>query len=197
MHGSDLFPSPGCRGRRLIDLLIEGIQGELCRVVGAAESGHVAPHHAGIGLAIILAVPLSVLFHNLGKNTSMMVVISSFVLFFASKPATLMMYVMHQRSGHDAKDSSQSLTDDVSDQLGKEHKLFLILMLMAERACSLLDMQRHAYLAVVIGAGLVVHALLRFDVGHSAYGVVVLWLGIGAGHVCWALHQLLQGHSLL
>ncbi len=59
------------------------------------------------------------------------------------------------------------------------------------------NVQRHAHLAVVIGAGLVVHALLRIDVGHSAYGVVVLWLGIGAGHVCWALHQLLQGHSLL
>lgn len=105
------------------------------------------------------------------------------------------MYGMHQRSGHDAKDSSQSLTDKVSDPLEKEHKLFFVLM--AERACSLLDMQRHAYLAVVIGAGLVVHALLRIDVGHSAYGIVVLWLGIGAGHVCWALHQLLQGHSLL
>ena len=52
------------------DLLIEGIQGELCRVVGAAESSHVTPHHAGVGLAIILAVPLSILFHNLGKNTS-------------------------------------------------------------------------------------------------------------------------------
>ncbi len=54
-----------------------------------------------------------------------------------------------------------------------------------------------AHLAVVIRAGLVVHALLWVDVGHSAYGVVILWLGIGAGHVCWALHQLLQGHSLL
>ena len=54
----------------MTDLLIEGIQGQLCRVVSAAESGHVAPHHAGIGLAIILAVPLSILFHNLGKNTS-------------------------------------------------------------------------------------------------------------------------------
>jgi len=70
MHGGNLFPILGCGGRRLPDLLIEGIQGEVCRVVGAAESSHVTPHHAGVGLAIILAVPLSILFHNLGKNTS-------------------------------------------------------------------------------------------------------------------------------
>lgn len=63
--------------------------------------------------------------------------------------------------------------------------------------CSLPDVQRHAHLAVVVGAGLVVHALLRVYVGHSAYCIVVLWLGVGAGHVCRALHQLLQGHSLL
>ena len=58
-------------------------------------------------------------------------------------------------------------------------------------------MQGHAHLAVVVGAGLVVHALLRVNVGHSAYGIVVLWLGVGAGHIRWALHQLLQGHPLL
>ncbi len=70
MHGDDLYPVPGCGGRRLTNLLIEGIQGELCRVVSAAESSHIAPHHGGIGLAIILAVPLSILFHNLGKITN-------------------------------------------------------------------------------------------------------------------------------
>lgn len=52
-------------------------------------------------------------------------------------------------------------------------------------------------LAVVVRASLVVHALLRFDVGNSADGVVVLRLGVRAGHVCGALHQLLEGHPLL
>ncbi len=70
MHGGEVYPSTGCGGSRLTNLLVESIEGELCRVVSAAESGHVAPHHAGIGLAIILAVPLSILFHNLGKITN-------------------------------------------------------------------------------------------------------------------------------
>ena len=70
MHAGELCPSPAWGGSRLTHLLIEGVQGELCCVVSAAESSHIAPHHAGIGLAIILAVPLSTLFHNLGKNAS-------------------------------------------------------------------------------------------------------------------------------
>lgn len=70
MHGGKLLFCLGCGGSRLTNLLIEGVQGELCHVVGAAERGHVPPHHAGIRLAIVLAVPLSILFHNLGKNAS-------------------------------------------------------------------------------------------------------------------------------
>ena len=46
-------------------LVIERIEGELCSVVCTADCGHVAPDHAGVGLAIILTVPLPILLHHL------------------------------------------------------------------------------------------------------------------------------------
>ena len=49
-------------------LLIECIEGELCSVVCAADGGHVAPHHAGVGLAIILTVPLPILLDYLQQE---------------------------------------------------------------------------------------------------------------------------------
>lgn len=53
------------------------------------------------------------------------------------------------------------------------------------------------YLSVVIRAGLVVHALLRVNVGDCADGVVVLRLGIRCRQVCWLLVQLLESDPLL
>ena len=52
-------------------------------------------------------------------------------------------------------------------------------------------------LAVVVRAGLVVHVLLGVYVGNRADGIVVLWLGVRAGHICWALGQVLEGDPLL
>ena len=53
------------------DLFIEGVEGELCSVVGAADGGHIAAHHAGVGLTIILAVPLPVLLYHLQQHSQL------------------------------------------------------------------------------------------------------------------------------
>lgn len=64
-HNSPSMPPH--TGTRLLetDLFIEGVERELSSVVCAAQGGHIAPHHAGIRLAIILTVPLPILLHNL------------------------------------------------------------------------------------------------------------------------------------
>ena len=51
--------------RLLTDLFVEGIESQLCCVVGAAKGGDITAHHAGVGLAIILTIPLPVLLHHL------------------------------------------------------------------------------------------------------------------------------------
>lgn len=53
------------------DLFIEGVERELGSVVCAAQGGHIPPHHAGVGLAIILTVPLTILLHNLQTHSSL------------------------------------------------------------------------------------------------------------------------------
>ena len=52
------------------DLFIEGIERELSSVVCAAQGGHIAPHHTGVRLAIILTVPLPILLHNLQEHST-------------------------------------------------------------------------------------------------------------------------------
>lgn len=58
------------RANAKTDLFVEGIERELSSVVCAAQGGHIAPHHAGVCLAIILAVPLTILLHNLQTHSS-------------------------------------------------------------------------------------------------------------------------------
>ena len=68
-------------------------------------------------------------------------------------------------------------------------------MMMATAMMAQMLMMKH--LAVVVRAGLVVHRLLRVNIGHSADGAVVLRLGIRTRHVCWALDHLLKGQPFL
>ena len=65
---SDSQPDRLTRPYRQTDLLVEGVDGELCCVVSAAQGGDIAAHHAGVGLAIILTVPLPILFHHLQQS---------------------------------------------------------------------------------------------------------------------------------
>lgn len=58
-------------------------------------------------------------------------------------------------------------------------------------------MTEGGYLAVVVRASLVVHALLGVYIGNCAGGIMVLRLSIRAGHLCRALGELLEGHPLL
>ena len=53
------------RLRPATDLLIKGVEGELCCVVSAAQLHHVAPHHTRVRLAIVLTVPLPILLYHL------------------------------------------------------------------------------------------------------------------------------------
>lgn len=49
------------------DLLVERVESELSCVVCASQRGDIAAHHAGVGLAIILTVPLPILLNHLHK----------------------------------------------------------------------------------------------------------------------------------
>ena len=53
------------------------------------------------------------------------------------------------------------------------------------------------YLSVIVWASLVIHTLLRVNVGNCTDRIVVLRLGIWSRKLCWLLMQLLEGDPLL
>lgn len=98
---------------------------------------------------------------------------------------------------HDSHIADNVMLLGAETQADSEHDNVEIIRAHSQESADISAAGGGMYFSVVIRARLVVHALLRVNVGNCADGIVVLRLGIRCRQVCWLLVQLLEGDPLL